>query len=246
MRSYPAGVPTDGECTLEEWLNHRMAEAALLALMPEAKRFDFQKDQVQSSIIRLTGWGIPLWILDFRNRWVTMHNQPWGREFTFRTEVALVGLQFLYLAQDARTEAYRRVVLGFVLGALRPLVDHAEASQEYAGLLQICQLCESDGLYMAPQRWRDIHNRFGSHVVETPAKTRAKSLVDDFIRIACSGLFQPDTPQDRNVTGVILFHLGKEYQSCFRKDRAQTDRIVQAFLNALEAECPPPDWLPLS
>lgn len=44
--------------------------------------------------------------------------------------------------------------------------------------------------------------------------------------------------------GRVLDALRRQYRQCFQEDEHYTDRIAHAFLVALEAECPPPNWIP--
>lgn len=248
MQAYPAPTP-DGEiCTFEQWKNHRRAEAALLSLMPEVERITFLRSRVKDSAERLADWHLPEWALEIRDfcaRWYYDDSVP-TPDFAFRTDVGLLGLQLRYSMPEERAESYNRLLLGFLSRSLRLLVDseevskNAELQHDFEGFRQICCLCESESHYLDPQNWLDIKNTFGKGRRSITNRTRAPILVDAFTRVTRRALFQIDEPGPLG-RRLPMFWFYAEY----REFHLPENRIAQAFLNALETQCPTPDWISL-
>lgn len=253
MLAYPAPVPGGQECTLEQWQSHRNAEAAMAALLPEAERKVLQEFRVEYSVEHLAGWQLPDWTIKTRDFCIRRYYSSWKEDFSapvpelaFRSDVALIGIQLRYPTPEARGEPYQRLLIGFLKGALRPLVEYAEASDDtdlrhdLEGFAQICRLCESDSLYRDPQRWLDIRNDCCISRTRMSSRSRAYILASNYIRAVRYILFQIDDPDPFGSKSISLFSLYVDYEEF----NISTHPIAEAFLEALEAECPPPDWLP--
>lgn len=241
--AYPG--PAGMECTLEQWRNYRTADAALLALTPESGRFNFMSDRFHSSPEYLTDRSLPNWILSFRERCVRIAREYSKAALAFRIDVALIGMQLCYATPEAQAESHQRLLLHTLAKVLRPLVERAEADsdrelrQDYEGYFQICQLCESDSFAQEPQRWLAIKNNFGLPARTITNRTRAPHMVTAFTRTVLHTLFQIDESGEVQSLASLLFYMTAEYREC----RLDFSLVPWVFLEALEAECPPPDWI---
>ncbi len=246
MQAYPAPTPDGHEGTFEQWKNHRIAEAALLSLMPEAEQVTFLKKRVESSVEHLAGWNLPDWTLETRDYCASEFYKPWMPDFLFRANAILIGMNVRYGAPEEQGKPYLRLLTGFFRRLLRPLVEYAETVDnaslryEYEGYYQICCLCESDDHYLDSQRWLDIQNHFGPSGPGASSRIRAPFLVDALVKRVRRTCFQVDEPGALRSMESLLSYLGAEYKECSLLE----NRMAQAFLDALEAECPYPDWLP--
>ncbi len=254
MRAYPAPTPDGQECTLEQWQEHRRAESAVLPLLPWPESIRFLESRVKTSAEHLRDWQLPDWVLDIRDRWAFESISHQGATFTLRCDTALIGMQLRYPTRDAKADAYQRLLIGYLSRALRPLIEQTEASNDtelrhdFEGYHQICLLCESDGLYWDQERWLEIRTNFasGSSRRHLTNKSRAKRLVEAFVILAQRVLFQIEEPVDEDgprnpmSTSTLMFYLPWEYLMA----ELYRHFMGQAFLTALESECPPPDWLP--
>ncbi|MGC4043278.1 MAG: hypothetical protein QM758_05700 [Armatimonas sp.] len=245
MQAYPAPISDGQERTLEQWRNHRIAEAAVVSLLPEDERTAFLKGRLKDSRKRLTDWNLPEWTLEMRDYWVPGYTEP-SPDFTFRCNVGLIGLQVRHSLPEEQAETHLRLLCGFLSRALRPLIEYAETNkytelrQDLEGYYQICQLCESEGHYQESQRWLEIQNNFRPGWPPTSMRTRAPLLVYAFAKFVRRNFFQVKESGTLQSMNSQLLYLSEEYEGCSLPD----NRIAQAFLEALEAECPPPEWLP--
>lgn len=251
MRAYPVPTADGQECTLEQWQEHRRAESAMLTLLPKNERFEFVKSSVKIEAEHLADANLPDWVLTIRNACALASISFRDAETAFLSDVALIGMQLRYPTLEARTEAYKRLLVSFLPRVLRPLVEHTEANQDtdlrhdLEGYFQICQLCESDGLYNSPQCWLDIQNNFGPGMRRRSSNTRAPRLVVGFVRLARQVLFQIEESTSERwlmTADTLMFYFTEEHYSAGLKGYF----IGRDFLDALEAECPLPDWLQLT
>lgn len=244
MQAYPAPASEGQEGSFEQWRNHRIAEASLLALMPEARRRGFLRGKVTGSSEHLVSCQFPPWVLEIRDACVFQIRGSWKADFVFRADVALLGMQWRYPTPEARAESCERLLLGFLPEALRPLLKHAETyklRRGFDGVHQICQLCESDGLYRDPQRWLDIQKKATRGSMRPEPENWPYTVVEIVALIAHHILCQPDVLEHSWILSEMM-QLNLKYGP--GRVSIPENGIAQAFLTALEAECPPPDWLP--
>lgn len=253
MQIYPIPGPEGQECSYEQWREYQIAEASLRALMPRTRQAAFLRDRSVGSFVRLQHWPFPAWVLEVRDSCAFEFEDSRRIEFAFRCDMALIGIYLRYSTPDARMQVYDRLLLSFIPRALRPLIEYAEKyklRQGFQGCYQICQLCESDGLYRDPERWEAIEqNTRGGY--KGGAGEWPNMAVGIFAIMAHKILCDPGeltssenlTSSDRSWLGGLLGLLHSEYGPG-RSDIPE-DGIAQAFLAALESECPPPDWLPV-
>lgn len=92
---------------------------------------------------RLMSWGVPIWAVEFRTRFL-LHSgiKPmalWMPEFALRSEVAMIGIQILYLqpySSEAETEEVYQRVHECVYGYSNPGYDHEHHASAFLGALE--------------------------------------------------------------------------------------------------------------
>lgn len=135
MQAHTIGSTDSQGSFLEQWRDHRTTTFTLIALMPEKERFSFLGERLQASAKPLAEWDVPGWATLLRNRCITEGVEAkalWIFDFAFRCDVALIGMQLRYPERQSRVAAYRRLLLGFFVQGLTPVVDWVEHHDEEA------------------------------------------------------------------------------------------------------------------
>ncbi|MGC4043158.1 MAG: hypothetical protein QM758_05095 [Armatimonas sp.] len=212
---------------------HWKALYAVAALLPEP--IGFLQKAWRESEERLAGWGVPGWARECRTRcayqsWEdSAHDSGWVPEFALRSETALLGLQLLYPSERAQFDAYQRVLLRFVHKVLEPFVLWV-LEQNRSGYQHEIDVYEQYARLIAEPSLLQVEN--------TDWMLYLFDLHDDAMRQIWSGSQFVDLK-------FFFLKLTDRYRLCTKETSDNyTDLIAQAYLAALEAECPPPDWLP--
>jgi len=253
----------------EPWSTHRAAEATLLALMPRTERIAFLLDRLKESAERLTHRDIPGWVLEMRGNCLVKGwsvEAPGLHEFVLSSEVALVGMTFLFPTQEARVAAYRRLLQRLFHHGLLPVVDwierHGDAVKptyidEERGVIQ-------DSDESARRTFRALVDFY--EVIHDPSAPPSREEIE--ARLDARSRY---THRLTEIVYTILFkepefwwnirglHLADDFFEIHQwparwkteqfvpvrpTDPIHVQAVAAACLQALEEECPPPDWRP--
>lgn len=209
--------------------------------------------------------GAPGWAIQARSSCISRGFtalQPWVLDFALRSEVALVGLKILYPEKEKRIDLYRRLLPDFLNRALASLAEDYPLLQELRSLLSTHQ---QEELLLAQQRKTLEDRRFGLSLRDTFGEPGSDPAQQYVLRIAgeCTELVRLASFADPlQWWGRGGLKLANQLIDCYderikfggfsgsRLERLQElgiyPPVTDAFLTALEAECPPPDWLPSS
>lgn len=175
--------------------------------------------------------------------------KSWVPQFALRSEVAMAGLALLYPQWDARALLYRRLLLDFLYLALAPFAENLEPLD---GVRDLCLLSSTE-----EQTWKErqlllrrVHSAY-----KRSLDLYCLHVADRCIGILRRILFPPPEKWWKDSGLYLVDHLAwlykqrTEYGSFARSKRASLREqnpyhpVANAFLAALEAKCPPPDWL---
>lgn len=196
----------------------------------------------------------PGWAVYTRNHFVSdgwQLAQPWVPEFALHSEAAMFGLRFLYPEFSDRAELYSRLLLDFL---------HRVMANVPVDLPELQELHKLSGLTdFSKDEWKALELGLRKRRVEFSGSPAKYAYLG--VSLACVGAVQniccsaPEQWWDREVFGLstkltFLFDVRKD-ECLVPADRLAELRrtgpmqpVATAFLAALEAECPPPDWLP--
>ncbi|MGC4042419.1 MAG: hypothetical protein QM758_01290 [Armatimonas sp.] len=220
---------------------------------------------LRESTERLLGLGVPNWAAESRKFCMTQGmyaKEIWISEFAFRSEVALVGLQVLYPDSGERHQVHGRVLLRFLQEAFTPFaawtLDGGRRRRHTFGalvtLVEICGCAEMPD----PAEWQKLDDEMPFEVGGiklAPVQRRETSgcllTCSLCVMFARKYLFE-----GKDIQSVPL-----EYDPAHRIIDVYSDRkpgiqvcqsqgipnvtefVANAFLTALESECPAPKWL---
>ncbi len=209
----------------------------------------------QSTKRILAGRGAPGWAVTARS--ITISNgwkgkATWVPSFALRSEVAMIGLNLLYPKPEAHMALYRRLLQDFTSQALAPLAGVCPLLQELHALTRdpfpeearlsgLDQALEERRLALAGQPYdQDQHFHL--------------QRIWDSLKLLRLMLLEPPR-QWWSRGGLHLgYYLSSFYEFYIKEDRASGSLseeiesqdphqpVADAFLAALESECPPPDW----
>ncbi|MGC4043315.1 MAG: hypothetical protein QM758_05890 [Armatimonas sp.] len=225
--------------------------------------FDFHAVSAQGlreSTERLQEWGVPGWAIQLRGDLAASgwkKNELWVPEFALRSEVALVGIQVLHRGTNP-APVYRQLFVRFVGKALRPIVEwvlerNDSRLEGYTPLIALQAQCEK-GDRSDKEGWNALGRLFKS-VSEDREIFDAYFLALELVSVTrylldTSAEFPWESSRLINIEKIVG-RLNQQHQ--WRLDGKAEERyadgpnhrglIAQAYLAALEAECPPPDWL---
>ncbi|MGC4043237.1 MAG: hypothetical protein QM758_05490 [Armatimonas sp.] len=208
---------------------------------------------VEESTARLRELGAPGWTT--RTRFTLLTSVPKSPalpdcsllfpEFALRSEVALVGLQLLYPDQAEAAVVYQRILKLFLHNALLPLAVLPEIER-------FCQLCANPN--STRQEWEALgaeKTSFSKLYYRHEDWWGAAKIHEG----ACWFLYyqQEDgwEATHHDFGAMLLLVYGKPLELMWRdflskqREGIPIHSLTTHFLNALETECPPPDWLPL-
>lgn len=220
---------------------------------------------------RLVNWGVPAWAILLRNELISggwYEEEWWVPKFALRSEIALVGLQILYPYSVATERIQQQVFVRFVEEALWPFVEHSQQAgpylqEGYAPLVELYALCGQYHRYNYPSRfpWPRVRELFPQRELDThQPESREIFLADSLGRQLLQTLEQREDPDDKrywdskSVLDIerLVESLNEQHQwrNAVASGYSHPDgtnygkRVASAFLMALEAWCPAPDWLP--
>lgn len=204
--------------------------------------------------------GAPCWAIEIRRRCIDQawrYNQPWVPEFALRSEIAMVGLKVLTTNPDSRVELYRRLLLDFLHRALAPF------SPNVAPLEDLRTLCQNRGAEEA--QWAETRQamekeriRQGGHTIHPYSEASREAYIPHCLQlgVSCADLTRrilftsPEKWWNTTEGGrELAFWLSWTHRRRIESGAAPVpgvkgpyQPVTNAFLAALEAECPPPDW----
>ncbi|MGC4043317.1 MAG: hypothetical protein QM758_05900 [Armatimonas sp.] len=244
--------------------DHGTAESALLALLPEEGRRAFLKSRLLASTERLMVRDIPRWAIELRSECINRGYWPEAATFEFllRSEIALIGLELSHPTKDAQATAYRRLLLSFFYNALEPFVEWVEQQREttrreYCDFVDLYDFLDGLDTLPSQEEWdakeRTMNYQKNVEIVSSTSRQHCQRLLE----IARLVLFKdPDIWWRTTDTDLALRFLEMHarsgpilpvgisrrpaYRIFFDND---VEIVTTAYLAALEAECPPPDWL---
>mgnify|MGYP001551085187 CR=1 FL=1 len=227
---------------------------------------------LRESAQRLGQLGVPGWAIQLRTLllfWGLEQGAPWHPMFAFQSEAMLVGIQLRYPESADRIALYtlyKRVFVRFAQEALRPFVEHAnhaDAFQKagYAHLIDLSMRCERFAAPTGSASWPKPSelSPYPSYDEEKPETVEffwAHSLADELDVTIYSIVSPPETFSWESSRSSDLEHLlellNRQHQWRIDGQEAEsltdgpyyTEPIASAYLAALEAECPAPEWLP--
>lgn len=251
---------------LESYGEQWQALAVFAALLPESAVP--LHHLLQKSEERLAELGVPGWAIQLRGHCVQQGwkaRETWGPEFALHSEAALTGVQLHYPANGARVGVYRRVLLRFFHEALTPIVKLAKEGDDrqrngYQLLIRVHELCQC--LLAQPYNPAGVN-----YAAWTKARKEADPEGDQYLDEIVVSLdlgiimlgewqhivFFPECWQawwnqsHHKEVGKLVKYLNWLYRQ-WEKEKPHvtfdSKWIADAYLTALESECPAPDWLP--
>lgn len=190
----------------------------------------------------------PGWAVQARNRFVFdgfQRTQPWVLQFALRSEVAMVGVPLLYPEFEERASLYRKLMLDFLHRAL------IAAPVELPELETLCTLCIAPDF--SDEEWADLRRVIRKRLAEFtgyPAERVSLVVTQDCIDAVRS--YREDWwPIEVFALPAKLTWLHEAradsalpaYQLEEMRRIGAIQPVADAFLTALEAECPTPDWI---
>ncbi len=215
----------------------------------------------------LAARGVPGWAIQLRAQYISLGweaHETWVPEFALRCETALIGLQVRHPNSRARGGVYRRVLLRFFHEALRPFVEWAAEGDEKRGKAYH-HIIKAYTLFENLERSSEVDYRTWNEVWYKASNLEeggfwsensfANSLVSTMLYSWGKVVFHPidwetwwHELEVRDVAS-LTDQLNRQHQWRVEGDANSASGsyfqlTAQTFLSALEAECPPPDWLP--
>ncbi|MGC4043457.1 MAG: hypothetical protein QM758_06600 [Armatimonas sp.] len=217
--------------------------------------------QLRESLIDLPT--SPVMILQQRDE---VDLKMWHPRFALRSEVALIGIQIFYPSTYELEVVYSRVLARFALEALRPFVEYAQTTSPalQEGYRQVMELTSFfEWLLMPPPKdFPDLpHFPLMSIDYSSPESMEiygARRMGNYLLQEVCSILgFREEATRHtwtslRTVSiKVLIGNFNSQHRwragglgGEVREDvSSYAELVADAFLVALESECPPPDWL---
>lgn len=248
----------------EQWEVQR----TLLALLPEQERVLHFLSILGNKPFE--GWGVPKWASQFWAvllLWRLDHcTASWVPSFALRSKAALIGIPIRTPDPVAHQVIYQRVFVRFVQEALRPFAAWTEKMQpgeiwriSYKPLTALYYACESFTPPAEPEPWSRLYQRLekldrqpGSEAIrgrQLVGNLRNAILIQLNLEKTISSAACSLNPNWSSVT--ITHGLNRQHQwrrhskegKSFKDGPNYTKLIATAYLTALEAECPAPDWL---
>ncbi len=238
-----------------------------IALLDYSDFYALTQAGLQESAERFARRNVPLWIVQLREHLIApgwAERQTWVPAFALRSEVAMVGLSLVYPNLAGSPLAWQRTLLGFLQQALQPLVEWVESDapqtppaswvddsrdqrrRDYDPLVQIYRLGSADPLSLDTQHWEIVRQDIYLYqdYATSPHSKGALSLAAACIRLAQTILSGSENQFHSSLVSKLIAQLTRQYQWCpASRERNATEQVALAYLAALEAECPPPDWV---
>lgn len=201
--------------------------------------------------------GAPCWALEIRRRctaegWAT--RESWVPDFALRSEVAMVGLKLMHPKPDDRVSLYRQLLGDFLNRALLPFEENLEPIRT---LRDLCLTRETTHAHWNHQQRliqeaRRVNDGNSKAEPEEPLwhyEQHLLQLASQCVETARHvQLFPPEqwwlTFGDHLVGRFCWTHRWRIKRFPEAEEGGPYRPVADAFLAAIEAECPLPDWLP--
>ena len=215
----------------------------------------------EESTARLAAQGVPGWAAQLRIYLISRDSdqmESWQPRFGLHSEAALIGIQIQYPYDADLVPVYQRLFVRFVAEALRPLAEWGRAQNDlwrvsYPPLVALYEHCVTLSLDREEWAWLETlfqslsekRKSYHAYFLALELLTATRYLLDTEAQLP------RDDPKRINLK-KILWYLNALHQwrsaiearEAFSEDASHNELIASAYLTALEAECPPPDWLP--
>ncbi|MGC4043456.1 MAG: hypothetical protein QM758_06595 [Armatimonas sp.] len=208
-------------------------------------------------------WAQDMWmsLLTYRSDQITT---PWIARFALRSQAALIGIQITTPDNIDRDALYQRIYVRFIQETLHPFVDWVKTMQSgdarynaYKPVIALYCACEGFTGPADAAEWRRLHQRL-SNLARAEgfeafkAWQLAESLLNGIIVRLNLEKAMPSSFVFFWKPFTVLYPLNRQHQWRLDGQEGKTpldgsysiELIADAFLVALEAKCPPPDWLP--
>lgn len=210
--------------------------------------------------IALLSWNEKPW-----EPWGPEYILPWHPRFAIRSETALVGIQLLTPQLQDLKQTYQRLFIGFLAETLRPFMTFAQQSGKYRQgnyrvLNDLFELCDRFAFTTrpAPQgEWDALWERSESKVFAYADEEPHVLVVTEAMLTVARSLLDPNdavpwTNSRAGALGSIIEGVTRQYQwrvkgygsSDYLHTVLYAQLLADAYVAALEAIRPPPDWLP--
>lgn len=202
---------------------------------------------------RLTEWGVPGWAMMLRFTLLSHGSdlvEPWQPTFAIRSEAALTGISALAPDKSDREQAYQRVFLRFMVGALRPFASPGPLRALY-------ECCEAFSPAANSREWQELWAAFEDQagLEQCDEAFHALDLALALLQEMRAVLYPlprllSDSGAATDLPGMVA-RLNRQHQwrlegragQTFAHGASYTRLIADAYLAALEAECPAPECL---
>lgn len=252
--------------------NERWKEALMPVALGVIDGFELTHDGLRESMSRLKNRGIPGWSIQLRADCIAMGwagRESWVPDFALRSETALVGLQLRYVEHEDRVELYRRLFVRFLHIALKPFISRATAHGGiYVPLAELYKITWRYERYGDQRKWMELEDTLKRYYGNKADIEEIQSLpwlaeklgegqymlwlTTECIKEVRPILFQLSDMwwhnyDSKSLTRLVrLFNCQHQWRLLKRKaDEPErfTDFTAEAYLAALEGECPAPEWL---
>lgn len=235
--------------------------------------YALSKKGLEAATERLQRSGVPDWAVRLRNNLISEGQavrEPWVPQFALRSEASMLGLQLLYsdgLERFGGDWVSIHVRLRFLHEVLRPFVEYAEQLDNeqrallrscYQPLIQVYRITDFVDIPPEGHIFKEVLERAKELWLRLDDNSEDLESAEgkDALQLSWK-LTEEWDPRRRDIDTVRLslyrqhhWRLGKDPhdQSARLEYHHPKQRyqhfLATAFLTALEAECPPPDWLP--
>lgn len=207
---------------------------------------------------RLAQWQVASWTIAVRRSCIqqmAQESSPYLPTFVVGCEVALVGLSLLPPEPGAGGVLYNTLFRRFIPEAFLPLLKRMETAsdprlrRDYQPLIQICRLCNSPALSASKRRWTSLESDMLQYrrANQPPEIAALHELISTTIFLAQYILTRPESPTPRAMMPKLIRALSVQHQwqlhGNLDSKSGYTHLTAQAFLTALETQCPAPDWI---
>lgn len=215
---------------------------------------ELTEEGLEKSTRRLKRLHAPYWLEKFRRACIERMQRggsvAYLPTFVIRCETAIVGICLYYRTEDACRIVYRRALFRFLREVLQPFAEWAESDSEqrrtdYRFLSAIYAACEStDRARTSP--WPELMEKIQEE------RKQELSLERDNAMSAASACIEAFFGASYTIIADVPAYMVEmlERQHKWRVDgdpdspQDYTELVAQAFLTAIEAECPEPEWMP--
>lgn len=190
---------------------------------------------------------------------------PWHPDFAIRSATALVGIQLRTPNEQDLKRTYQRLFIRFLTETLRPFMAFAQQAGKYRQgnytvLNDLFALCERFACTRQPthqEEWDALWERSESKVFAYAEEEPHVLVMTKAMLTVARSLLDPNdatpwTDSRAGALGSIIEGVTRQYQwrvdgygsSDYLHTVLYAKLLADAYLTALEAICPTPDWLP--